>query len=181
MSQKCVASPAVSAEIRTTIWAEAVHDSLKVGTRVARLRGMKKTKLTVSQSASSKASKPGPKKSNDVPVTKKMLFEVRDELKESISALRMEFKADFHGVKSEIHELRSEIHGIKFELHCVKSELRRMALLFGEANARNTLVLDGLPERYGRPERVEGTTDSVDAALQIIRREYEKRQTAKQP
>ena len=117
-----------------------------------------------------------------------MLFEVRDELKESISGLRMEFKADFHGVKSEIHELRSEIHGmksdidgVKSELHGVKSELHRVALLVEEQNARNIFVLDGLTGLYGRQDRVESKTDAVEAALLFIRREYERRQAEKQP
>lgn len=60
----------------------------------------------------------------EVPVTRAMLGEVRTELLERIDAR-------FHELKADIHE--------------VKAGMARTMLLLEEQNARNKVVLDGLP------------------------------------
>jgi hypothetical protein len=58
----------------------------------------------------------------DVPVTRNMLFSVRDQLKEEISSLR--------------HDLTAQIH--------------RLGVLMEEQNARNAFVLDGYASLFER-------------------------------
>jgi hypothetical protein len=79
-----------------------------------------------------------PVHSTDVLVTQKMLYEVRDELKQDMSGVKIELKRDMEILRSE-----------------VKSEIHRLALLVEEQNARNKIVMDGLTELFYRQDRVE--------------------------
>ncbi len=105
-------------------------------------------------------------RSERVPVTKKMLFEVRDELKSlvnsrshalesKIEGLRSDFKADVHTMKADMHAMKADIHGMKADVHAIK-------LLVEEQNARNRIVLDGLGIYFERTERLEGRMDSIE-------------------
>ncbi len=99
-----------------------------------------------------------PERAADVPVTQKMLFGVRNELKAFM-------KSEIHGVKSEIHGMKSEIHEIKSEVHGLKSEVHKLAVLIEEQNARNRVVLDGLTNLFTRQDRVEQQTVGFEKTL----------------
>lgn len=76
--------------------------------------------------------------STDVLVTQKMLYAVRDELKQDIAGSKIEIKSE-----------------MEVALSGVKSEIHRLALLVEEQNARNKIVMDGLTELFYRQDRVE--------------------------
>lgn len=121
-----------------------------------------------------------PRKADDVFVTQKMLYKVRDEVKEHSSSLFHEVKSDIHAVrseiidmkselKSEIHGFRSEIDGIKSDIQVIKSDIQsmkseikeikssvhRIELLVEEQNNRNKIVIDGLTQLFSRQDRLE--------------------------
>lgn len=77
----------------------------------------------------------------DVPVTQKMLYAVRDELKSEISAVKSELKSIESKVDIRFFELTSQIHQIK--------------ILTEEQNAKNNIVLDGLVNLFERQDRLE--------------------------
>ena len=112
--------------------------------------------------AKAKAKVVKPVRSPDVPVTQRMLYLVRDELKADVKEVRGEIQE----VRGEIKQIRGEIKGLKGEIEGVKgsiqslegrltSEIHRLALLMEEQNARNIYVLDGLTNLFGRQERLE--------------------------
>ena len=135
--------------------------------------------------AAKKISKPAryPRVAEDSFVTQKMLYKVRDELKEHSSSLFHGVKSEVHGLKSEVHGLKSEINGVKSEIHGLKSEIHevksefqglkkemhglksevhdikksvhRIELLVEEQNNRNKIVLDGLSQLFSRQDRLE--------------------------
>jgi len=105
------------------------------------------TTTTLHQSCNAKPGMKNPR-SKDVPVTTKMLFEVRDQLIDRMDA-------GFEKRDSQFHELKSEIHGVKSEVNGLKSEVHRLAILIEEQNARNIIVLDGLSSLFHRQERIE--------------------------
>ena len=74
----------------------------------------------------------------DVPVTQKMLFGVRDELKADLASVRSELKGE---IESNTLSLESLIYKLTSEVH-------RLGVLIEEQNARNTIVLDGLASLY---------------------------------
>lgn len=75
-------------------------------------------------------------KSTEVPVTQKMLYLVRDELKTDIKSLEFKMDSKFEKVSSEIHQLK---------------------ILIEEQNARNIFVTS----LFHRQDRVEKRLDEV--------------------
>lgn len=101
------------------------------------------------------------KKSDDIPATKKMLEETRDELKSSItsvkldiSSVRQEMKSGFDGIRSEIKELTAAVH--------------RSLALHEEQNARNKYVLDGYQSIHDRQDQLESETREDIAAVKTV-------------
>lgn len=96
-------------------------------------------------------------RADDVPVTRRMLYLVRDELKADLGSLRGENKS----IKGEIAVIKGEIASIKGEMASMRSEMtsgiHRIALLVEEQNARNAFVLDGLNVLFHRQDRIEKT------------------------
>lgn len=88
------------------------------------------------------------KKSGDIPVTKQMLDETRNELKSDIASVKLEMKAGFDEVKSEIKQLTAEVKDQNSKIH-------RMLTLYEEQEARNKYVLDGHQNLHDRQERFE--------------------------
>lgn len=75
-----------------------------------------------------------PTKSDDIAVTRSMLFEVRDELLTRINGFE-------HRIDGRFDRLQADIH--------------RIALLVEDQNARNKFVLDGYASIYDRQEKLE--------------------------
>ncbi len=96
-----------------------------------------------------------PLRSAEVPVTQKMLVQVRDELKAMIKAEIHGVRSEFHGMKSDIHGMKSEIHGVKSEVQGLKSQIHEIKILVEEQNARNALMMDGLTNLFYRQDRLE--------------------------
>ena len=96
-----------------------------------------------------------------MPVTQRMLYDVRDQLVTQMKAMVHGSKKEFHGFKSDIHGLKSEFQGLKSDMHGLKSEMHRVALLVEEQNARNRIVLDGLASLFERQDRVEAKVDAL--------------------
>lgn len=86
-----------------------------------------------------------PERAENVPVTQKMLYGVRDELKSDMKAMeaRLDGKIDsnFHSLSAQVHQLHSQVH--------------RIGILVEEQNAKNNIVLDGLTMLFERQERME--------------------------
>lgn len=82
-----------------------------------------------------------PQRAQNVPVTQRMLYGVRDELKSEMKAMDFRFEGKFHALSAQIHELHSQVH--------------RIGILVEEQNAKNNIVLDGLTSLFERQERLE--------------------------
>jgi len=89
-----------------------------------------------------------PIKSKDVPVTQKMLFGVRDELKTDISSVRFEIKSFRSEMDSRFQKVISEIH--------------RVGVLVESQHAENRYVLDGYTSLNDRLEVVEKRTNEIE-------------------
>jgi len=109
--------------------------NLHLGRQIARFTHMK----------SKKKEYPYPTRAANVPVTQRMLYAVRDELKSDINGLRVELKSEMKSIEAKVetrfHELSSQIHQIK--------------ILAEEQNAKNNIVLDGLVNLFERQDRLE--------------------------
>lgn len=108
-----------------------------------------------------------PRKSDDVPATKAMLYLVRDgleasdkrnykNLKSDIENLRAEVKADIQSLRKEV---KTDIQDLK---DFIKFEMHQMKLLIEEQNARNIFVLDGLTSLFDRQDRLEKRVDKLE-------------------
>ena len=82
-----------------------------------------------------------PSHSENVPMTQKMLYLVRDELKASIHSQDARFDSIDEKFKSLEHKMDSRFNELK--------------ILIEEQNARNRIVLDGLTNLFARQERIE--------------------------
>lgn len=80
------------------------------------------------KSASSKVKKKYPERAIDVPITQRMLYLVRDELKADIAASAADVRVDLHGtsggLKADIGKLRGEMNDAVGELKADISGLR---------------------------------------------------------
>ena len=107
----------------------------------------KKTTKKSAQKATKKKKVP-PKKSPDVPATQAMIYELREEMKNSMSSLESKMEARFNKIDGRFNEVDSNIKKVVAELH-------RVALVVEEQNARNKYVLDGYTSLNDRVERLE--------------------------
>jgi hypothetical protein len=93
-----------------------------------------------------------PTHEGDIPVTQRMLYLVRDQLDQKLSAVKSELKSDIASVRLEIGSVKSDL---KADIATLNSNVSRIALLVEEQNARNNVVLDGLTSLFHRQDRVE--------------------------
>lgn len=118
-----------------------------------------------------------PPKQKDLPATQGMLWLVRTELKEEmtagfhrmtsvmekmsseISQLRSEIKSDVGQLRSET---RSDLAEVKSEVTGVKSEVARLGVLIEEQRADNRIVLEALTGHAQRQDRMERRVDEVE-------------------
>ena len=115
-----------------------------------------------------------PIRSGDVPATKAMLDETREELKHQTTSVKLELSAKIDAVaanlnrveakmESRIDTLAAAIHRIELELNSkiekILAAVQRVGLLVEEQNARNKFVLDGYTSLNGRVEKLEKKTD----------------------
>src|SRR5262249_36350819 len=127
---------------------------------------------------------------SELPVTRAMLGDVRNELLERIDETKTELRGEIHLVKTELRaeihqvktELQAEIHQVKAGLHTVqiglndvqggllavqaglhgvRGDMARIGFLVEEQNARNKVVLDALTAMMQRQDRVEQRMDKV--------------------
>lgn len=118
-----------------------------------------------------------PQRRADIPVTQKMLYLVRDELKEAIIAsehrcdakintkfneLNGKFESKFNELNSTVEGLNVKFDGMSGQIHQLSSDVYRLAGLIEEQNARNAVVLDGLTSLFARQERVERRMDHLE-------------------
>jgi len=80
-------------------------------------------------------------RADDVPVNRKMLYSVRDEL-----------KSDILSVRSEMTSLHENFNALRAEM---TGAIHKVALLVEEQNSRNVIVLDGLNVLFHRQEQIE--------------------------
>ena len=99
-----------------------------------------------------------PERAADVPVTQKMLYGIRDELREEIKASSESLKSDLQRLKGE---LKSDLHDLKSDMHEVKANTHRFMILMEEQNARNIIVMDGLTSLFARQDRIEKEFESL--------------------
>jgi hypothetical protein len=95
---------------------------------------------------------PYPTRAADVPVTQKMLYAVRDQLKADINSSRSEIKSEFKAVHSKIESLEAKVDA---RYHDLSSQIHQMKILTEEQNAKNNIVLDGLVNLFERQDRLE--------------------------
>jgi hypothetical protein len=91
---------------------------------------------------------PYPTRAADVPVTQRMLFAVRDELKADINSS----KSETNSVRSELKSLEAKVETRFYEL---SSQIHQIKILTEEQNAKNNIVLDGLVNLFERQDRLE--------------------------
>ncbi len=97
-----------------------------------------------------------PSRAEDVPVTQKMLYLVRDELKSDIRATNSNLESLEHKMDARFDKMTSEIH--------------RLAILVEEQNAKNNIVLDGLSSLFHRQDRVENQVTEFGKTLTSLKR-----------
>lgn len=114
-----------------------------------------------------------PERAENVAVTQKMLYGVRDELKSDINAMQSRFdgidskfesmESRFDGIDSRFVSMESRIdgkiqttfHQLTEQIHQLHSQVHRIGILVEEQNAKNNIVLDGLTSLFERQERLE--------------------------
>ena len=115
----------------------------------------------------------------ELPATRGMLGEVRNELLERIDQSKDELRGEIHQVKDElrgeIHQVKTELsqiaiglHAVQGGLHAVRADMARIAFLVEEQNARNKVVLDGLVAVISRQDRLEQRMDTVEETVRVI-------------
>jgi len=130
---------------------------------------------------------------DELPVTRRMLADVRTELLErieksehtlrsemrlmkkdlqgEIQSVRVELqgvKADTQAIKADILEVKADLHLVKAEIHGVKAEVARVAVLIEEQNVRNKVVFEALTAFMDRQERVEKRMDAVEETVRDL-------------
>jgi chromosome segregation ATPase len=133
---------------------------------------VRKTKAPVHQVES-------PLTADGLPVTRRMLGDVRSELLSRMDQHKHELKAEIQGVRSELRKeiqevkttvdaVQADIHGVKADIHGVKADVVRIGFLIEEQNARNKIVLDALSAFMDRQGRVEQRMDGVEATVREL-------------
>lgn len=121
---------------------------------------MSKSRKKADQNVDKRAKTLRPRKAQDVPVTQRMLYEVRSELSVRINSVNSELKGEMTSLRNE---LRGEMTSLRNELkdemtslsNKVVGEIHSLALLVEEQNARNKFVLDGYASLHDRQAHLE--------------------------
>lgn len=102
-----------------------------------------------------------PMRSDAVPVTQAMLYEVRDELKSHL----MSNDKKFEGIDKKFEYLEAKLDTgflmITSELHKMQAQIHKSHLLFEEQNARNKFVMDQYELVNIRQEKFRSETQQV--------------------
>lgn len=110
-----------------------------------------------------------PSRSADVFVTQRMLFAVRDELKDDIKAAehRLSYRIDkLVGDNDKLEgTMASGFNKLSAEMANLSSRVYQMHALMEEQNARNIAVIDALTNLFERQERVEDRTSRVEKTM----------------
>ena len=77
-----------------------------------------------------------PRKSANVPVTKAMLYKVRDELKSETSSIRHDLKAFRSDMSSRFHNVDSKFDGMNSKFHGIDSRFDEMNAKFHNVDSR---------------------------------------------
>lgn len=92
---------------------------------------------------STKSRLPKPKKSGEHPATKRMLYEVRNELKSDISSVRLEIKAlsknidaRFNKMDARFNEMDAKFAMVMSAIAKVQADIHRVLTIVEEQNAR---------------------------------------------
>lgn len=96
-----------------------------------------------------------PKKSREMPVTKRYLDLVKQELKSETSSLRLEMKAGFQRGDARFTEQDS-----KFE--AIQTQLTKMMILLEDQNDNNRAVLDAHTIVYDKFVTTENRLDKIE-------------------
>jgi chromosome segregation ATPase len=96
-----------------------------------------------------------PARSADIPVTKAMLDEAREELKHQITSVKLELNAKIEALDAKIGTVDSKIGTMDSKIEIVLAAVHRVGLLVEEQNARNKFVLDGYTSLNDRLEKLE--------------------------
>ncbi len=111
---------------------------------------MKKQKTVKSPKATSY-----PERAKDVPVTQKMLYLVRDELKSDVKSLEHKMNARFSSQDSKFNSIEARFESIEAKMEKISSDIHSIKILVEEQNAKNNIVLDGLTSLFYRQDRIE--------------------------
>jgi chromosome segregation ATPase len=125
-------------------------------------------KTTAKKTRAVKVHKPA--RSADVPATKAMLDETREELKHEITSVKLEVKSVNSGLTAKIESVNSKltakighveakVEQLDAKVESVLAAVHRVGLLVEEQNARNKFVLDGYTSLNDRLEKVERKID----------------------
>lgn len=96
-----------------------------------------------------------PERAEDVLVTQKMLFGIRNELKSF--------------TRSEVRKVSSKLISVESQHESLKSEIHRLGISIEEQNARNKVVLDGLSNLFYRQERLEKFLEEINHFIQGVK------------
>ncbi len=96
---------------------------------------------------------------SEAPVTRRMLYAVRNELKSDVASVQMELKATRIDLKAAVESSEQRINA---QLESLKATLHHMHLMYEDQNAKNNIVLDGLAGLFHRQDRLEGRMDRLE-------------------
>src|SRR5262249_21117158 len=99
-----------------------------------------------------------PSSLREVAASRAMLWAVRDELVERMSASEARWDARFVTLESRFDELR----------HDLRADVARITVLVEEQNARNAIVLEAIRGMIDRQDRVELRLDGVEGTVSSL-------------
>ncbi len=111
-----------------------------------------KKRSTGKKSSSSKVIKP--LKSSDIPVTQKMLYGVRDELKSDISSVRLEMKAEFKKVDARFDEVFGEFKRVDSRFCSMEGQFKSIDARLNSMDARFDEVLSEVKKQSAQTSRM---------------------------
>lgn len=106
-----------------------------------------------------------PVKSDDIPVTKRMLDERASELKSEITSVRLEMKAGFNSFGSRFNSNDARFDSIESKIEGLISAVHRTNAIVEEQNARNRYVLDGYASIYDNQKKTEVRVENLEKSV----------------
>ena len=97
-------------------------------------------------------------RSMDIPVTQKMFFDFKDELKEFITSQFLEFRADMKDMRADIADMRTDLVSMQSEMSrfsgrqdrtdasiaSLKSDFHQVKIMMEAQGRQNQVALDGV-------------------------------------